>query len=420
MLKLLILLSIFYSSLSYSAVWEDTESWSMEWEEKYAKWISGNDVNPRMFVSKTSKYFGIKADCADAAYALRAIFSMENSLPFKVHTPPSGNTDVYKSLHNRTEKFDEVSESSTKKLIAMINYLGTSIGTEHLTHRDTIPVKISSITPGMLFTYKIKGRNRKFIRHAYNIKNISPLGNFDVIYATQAIARDNLPMMRKTGFIFTHLPQGEWGFRRWKWPTHEGLTNSELPLELNYSREQYSLVKKHKKKFFRYVKDVLKKTDESPESLLMRKIYLLCNEAQERVKYVNQGYSYLRSINGRCMDYSEYDAYSTPARDDSLLSTIKTLKADYNDILERGLGAQVHVQLLDAVRAIFKGYRRGSNAEYNLNNLCRINYSPGKSINLYHVYYRLKKGLFSSHPNDLIPQRWGETKRKRTRCKKWY
>lgn len=46
----------------------------MEWEKKYANWIQTSAVHTRMFTSKKSKYFGVRADCADAAYALRAIF----------------------------------------------------------------------------------------------------------------------------------------------------------------------------------------------------------------------------------------------------------------------------------------------------------------------------------------------------------
>jgi len=417
----LISILILLSFPAFSEVWEDTNRWSMDWERKYANWIGTSKVHTRMFTSKKSKYYGVRADCADAAYALRAIFSLENKLPFKVHAPIGNDSELYEALSNKTDKFDDAGNTPEKRLVAMINYLGRSIGTEHLSHIDTIPIKIDKLAPGMLFTYKIKGGNGNFIRHAYSIKGISEYGNFDVLYSTQAIARDKLPMMRKSGFIFTNLPQGSWGFRRWKWPSQEGLANSDLPQEMGYSNEQYSMVKKHGKRFFRIVKDRLKTSDEHPQDMLMRKIKLICKEAQTRATYVNQGLAYRRKIGGRCMNYEEYDAYSTPARDENLLSSIETLKADYNEVIYRRLVNRVNPRVMDAVRGIFQGYGFfQQTVRDDLFYMCTINYRRGVKINLHHVYDRLSKRLMTSHPNDGVAQRWGETSQGRTRCRKWY
>lgn len=416
-----LILTLLTATSAFSAVWEDTNSWSMDWEKKYSEWIQTDKVHTRMFTSKKSKYYGINADCADAAYALRAIFSLENALPFKVHAPKDNSSELFEKLSNKTDKFDETGSTPEKRLVAMINYLGKSIGTEHLSHIDTIPVKIDKIAPGMLFTYKIKGGNGNFIRHAYSIKDVSEYGNFDVIYSTQAIARDKLPMMRKSGFIFTNIPHGSWGFRRWKWPSQEGLENDLLPDEMGYSKEQYDLVRKHGQRFFRVVKDKLKTSEEHPQDMLLRKIKLVCQEAQPRATYVNQGLDYRREIGNRCMSYEEYDAYSTPTRDENLWKSIETLKTDFNEVIYRNLSDYVNPRIMDAIKSIFKGYNFfQTSVRDDLNSMCIINYRSVVRINLHHIYDRLSKGLMTSHPNDGIVQRWGETAEGRTRCRKWY
>ena len=70
-----------------AAVWQDGQVWSVDFEKKYGEWMKSEAVHKDLFVSKESKYYGIIADCADASYALRAIFSLENNLPFKVLNP---------------------------------------------------------------------------------------------------------------------------------------------------------------------------------------------------------------------------------------------------------------------------------------------------------------------------------------------
>lgn len=71
MKQILLTVLLLASAPAFSDVWEDTNTWSMEWEKKYAKWIQTSAVHTRMFTSKKSKYFGVRADGADA---LRAIF----------------------------------------------------------------------------------------------------------------------------------------------------------------------------------------------------------------------------------------------------------------------------------------------------------------------------------------------------------
>ena len=75
-------LALTFSSINIqAAVWEDTQSWSLEYEQKFSAWMQSPAVKENMFTSASSPYYGINTDCADTAYALRAIFAFENKLP---------------------------------------------------------------------------------------------------------------------------------------------------------------------------------------------------------------------------------------------------------------------------------------------------------------------------------------------------
>jgi hypothetical protein len=411
---------LFINSTASAMVWEDTQTWSTEWEKEYASWMESGAVHKNLFVGKDSKYYGITADCADASYALRAIFSLENSLPFKVLNPSGSRGDKFKYLSNKTTHFDGRGATAEARLVAMINYLGDSVGTEHLSHHDTIPVKIEAISAGMLFTYKIKRGFRRTIRHSYNIKGVTRFGDFDVIYSTQAIAKKNLPMMHREGYSFSVLPHDVWGFKRFKWPQHEGMRNQNLPAETEYGQEQFRLVQELGQKFFSYVKNKLKVGSETPGALLKRKLGLLCIESRDRIDFVNQGYEHHVETGKKCMNYADYDAYSTPARDGSLKSSFERFEDDYNEIVNEGIENEIDFNIFEIAKAIVNGVDSGTNTEEELYKVCSINYMEGSKMHLAELYHRMKKGLLSSHPNDLKPQRWGDTKRNRTKCKVWY
>ena len=157
-LKLLLAFLVSFSSLA--AVWHADNAWDTNYEQKYSEWMTTSAVHAKLFVDPSSKYYGLRADCADAAYALRAIFSFENSLPFAISNPSGGRSSS--RLSNTTTGFDRVSNPH-KRFVAFLNYLGESVGTENLSRLDTYPVKLASVNPSTLYTYKIKARFRKKI-----------------------------------------------------------------------------------------------------------------------------------------------------------------------------------------------------------------------------------------------------------------
>jgi hypothetical protein len=400
-----------FAQVSMAAVWQTTKDWSWQDEEDYALWMRTNKANKDMFVSKTSPWYGISADCADASYALRIIYSYEKGLPFAFRNP-SGARGKNATITNSTSKFDKHPEGE-KRVVAFINYLGLSVGTENLSYNDTYPTAISSIAPGTIFTYKIKTRNG-FVRHSYNIKDISEIGTFRLLYATQAIKKEGLPMKDTWDKTLVNLPHGVWGFKRFIWPGYHLKKMKKYPTEWNASNEQLSLVNRHGKKFFSQVQKTLASIDETPEAKLQRMFNGLCEEANSRIKYVQQGVDYKNKIGNKCMNYSQYDIYSTPARDRALKGAFTNLQSLIVE-LESLSGSQNY----ELVRSIFNSQRSLSDSE-ELLSLCAITYKKDTSIDLGELWDRLSSGKLSSHPNDILEVRWGEKTSPKTKCKRWY
>lgn len=408
MIKLLITFAFSISTMA--AVWHADNKWSQEYETLYSNWMTTNKVHANLFVDKNSPYYGLRADCADAVYALRAIFSFENSLPFAISHPSGSRNNSH--LTNTTNAFDKYKDPH-KRVVAFLNALGESVGTENLSRLDTYPVELKSIRPSTLFTYKIKRRFGKVIRHAYTIKDIQTTGSFDLLYSTQAIKKEKLPMNYREGKELVNLPQTVWGFKRFKWPEHLGMSNASLPAEMNYSEEQFSLAKKlGSNEFFPYVKSLLKSVDETPNKLIARVLKNVCQEATARVDYVNQGVAFNHSNNKKCMNYTEYDIYSTPARDKALEGAYKALIYNWNKV-----GSKVSDNDLSIiVQSIISPISLDRDLTYAY---CPVQVNNLADYDLAEIWKRLQSGDLSSHPNDSLGARWGEPG-PRTSCKVWY
>lgn len=411
---ILFLISII-SSFSHAAVWNDNQIWSLQYEEEFSNWMNSAKVKETIFTDTNSPYYGIKGDCADTAYALRAIFAFENSLPFVINNP-SGNRNG-KKLSNRLRVWDRAG-NNYNRLVAMINDIGESVGTDNLTRIDTFPVALDSIRSGTIFTVSATTKLGKQIHHTYNIKKINSIGTFDVIYGSQAGQANNMPLSRRMDRELDDLPHDPWGFRKFRWPEHLNQKLSAIPVELGPSIEQFKLATSMgKMKFFKYLKSVISTVIELPEQRMSRSFKTLCDDAQSRVIYVNMGLNYLKQINNRCMDFTEFDTYSTPARDDILIDSFIKTQNSYMEIQSDGNINKVSPKWVEFSQIIFDKDQLPRNS---LLEFCPINYRNNITIDLATLWQRLDNGLLSSHPNDIVELRWGEKTSPATKCARWY
>ncbi len=404
------LLSILVISSTYAGVWDTTQEWDSAYREQFQDWMSSHKVKTTMFTDKSSRYYGVEVDCADVTYALSAIFAYEHGLPFKVKNPVYKDGHRYKFWSNEINRFDKYPEGD-KRLIAFVNFLGDSLGTETLNAFDSYPLKIESIAAGDFFGFK-KRNGGGYLRHAYNIKDVLPTGNFELIWSNQQRKKEGRPMKQAEMNLSNRPFQYSWGFRRFKTPEQHHMKASTIK---DFSNEQYALAKElDEKQFFTHIKDKLKKYDEDPNDNLKRQIRNICNQANERIEVIASGEAYRQSINTRCMNYTEYDEYSTPSRDGQFLKLFSNFEETYKEFYQTGKLNEVDSITLDRARAILG---KSSSSQ----SFCSIQYKEdSQRITLSQIFKKLKTGELSSHPNDNIDRRWGINVGAKTNCKKWY
>lgn len=411
MKKLIFLLLMIVGVQTQAQVWVAEQSWSSSWQNKYAQWVASN-VGPNFFKQLGGEYAKLRVDCADAHYALLAYFSFHNKLEFTVD---NGN------VTNMTTRFNNYT-TSEQRLIALIKFMVSNLGTESLAHRDTYPVAINSLMPGDLFMYKV-GTNGNFTRHTYIIKNINPDGTFDVLYSTQDRMKKGLPLNRHASYMFTKAPtnkgvdQNHWGFRRSKMPQHASIPQEQLSLS-DFS--QYSLARSvDNLGFFREVRRIHQSVQESPNMALKRNFNTVCSAVQDRVEIVTNGVRFVKSVGGRCLSYQEYDTYSTPSRDSGIKDNYRNFEIDFASVLQKGEQSRVDGNLLRVASVIFQKEKVSGQQATPVYQQCPINTGLG-GINLAHFKQSLFAGRVSFHPNDTEGLRWGVSNEPRTRCEQFY
>lgn len=406
-MKILVSLLVFFFSVTvFSAVWESDKEWNESWENAYSNWVA-TQVGPRYFKDHSSQAFReLRMDCADVHYALKAYFSRENGLHFRINR---GNTT------NRTTRFDNI-QNSDRRLAAFIRYLAGSFGTESLVHADTYPIAVTDIQPGDLYMYKI-GTEPNVTRHAYIIKNINVDGTFDVMYSTQARMAQGLPLRRRESYVFTKAPlnrgvdRNHWGFRRAKPSGVAHISQEDLNLS-DFS--QYALAEQlGRRGFNQRVVELNRTISESPNRFAQRSFSSVCQSVQNRVDIVDLGLRRLRELGGACMSFRDYDAHSTPSRD----SSIKDEYLNYFEGLE-GRQSQLNREQNSLYSAVFARDTSSANEQLTYRS-CPVDTAIG-DIYLNPFKTALFGGEVSFHPNDTIEWRWGKGRGSRTRCTQFY
>lgn len=417
---LLGLIFIVLSSIVQAQVWTARNLWNSDWEAKYSEWVE-QEVSKTIFTCKgirgcqPSPYDGISADCADATYALRLIFAYENSLPFSAKNPLASARSSLQRFSQSMTRFNHL-PAGPQRVVAFANYLGLSLGTETLAANDSYPLKLTQISSGHFYMYKLK-KNGQFIRHSYNIKGIDSKGNMNLIYATQASKVAGAPLYERVKRLYNYPRVYQWGFRGYlisEEESEQSLFNYKLSME---SSEQFELAGRlSEEAFFDLIKEGLSTETESVSEVIQSRLKELCDQVRERVDIVAKAQVFLAQSNGRCMDYEKYDTHSTPSRDGRLKTMIESFQAYWE---KQSGSASIEATQLELMEALFNKDASASSTSA-LKAFCPISYRATETVHLGEVVQRVKKGLLSSHPNDSLALRWGETQRGRTKCHAFY
>ena len=420
---------VFYFVLGnlHATVWDSLNTWDDSYELKYQEWVRSEEVNPKLFISKKSPYYGLSLDCADLAYILRAIFSYENSLPYQVKNPVATKLSKRQYFTNDMERWDSLLPEV--RVLKFLHFLSASLGSDTLSFYDTYPIKLEKISSGDIFLFKIEKQDNTAVRHTYIIKNINERGLFDLIYSTQAVKEEKKAFyLRKNKQISPlYFPTAGRGFKRMKWPIFYGKPVDELGKPLvpqDESDEQYSLAKKlGGDKFFKYLQKLLQIRPETLLEEFAREIQDLCITLDERKNVVLEAQNYLVKINNRCMEYQEFDSFSTPNLDKTIAKTFLDLKSRYTNLTESQLIELSQTKTGQRLKAIMSPVEDTTEVN-NEDEWCAIKFKF-----LEQDYYIKLKDFFNNlvvlknisfHPNDTINRRWGLDTSENTACQTWY
>jgi hypothetical protein len=371
----LLVLSFLVSFSSYSAVWPVTRSWTENSENEYSHWVQKNWTND-IFTNPGSDLFGLKTDCADASYAMRAYYAFQNGLPVYFHG--YGGQRVDQSM----TQFDYISDP-LNRFRAYLNFLFDATST-HTLSRDTYPVAIdrSEVRAGIV--YVSPGI------HSYQIIGLDEFGIPETLSST--VPREERLLFFHHGFPF-YIPSDEKkfedGFRAFK----NGSPQSE-------SRQQYEIGKQAGDDFIRYQSLMIKKLSKKTEPF-ERKIKRiknnLCFFSRERAVLVADAFVAHKAQSNKCFAPGPFDDYSTYIRDRKLKYYFNEFKSMTKEKEWQNTKKETKEILLSTFLTEIP------------DNECTVETSlPLKPIlRLSEIYKTIEENKLVSDPNATMAQRWG-------------
>ncbi len=405
-LVILFAVSVFSTANASAAVWSATNSWNASWEDRYHSWVK-TDWSRTIFSDRSSKFYGLRPDCADTVYAMRLIFAYQNALPFEVTDPSSTN----RRITHEISRFDDKPANERPK--AFLKYLFGILSTRSLPN-DSYPVAVNRRE----FRAGIFGLAVKANHHSWTVKDISRYGVPTFYYSTVGNSGASVVTLKEKnawynpswvfeGAISGGLPvaSSHAGYRAFKWPSELG---SPALLVSRSSMEQYQIPVK---KWVERVQERIGQASESSEQRLARLLEDSCVNFKERVDAVNEAWNYVSRQGGRCLSQDEFYQFSTPSRDRRSLEELVELRKQYQQSLSQG--GRLSGEVAQVLKLMFPRPDRSFESETSRmsselsSNYCRINWGEGR-VSLPEIRRRLARGYMSNNPLDEPARRWGE------------
>ncbi|MFP5518726.1 MAG: hypothetical protein ACLGGX_02390 [Bdellovibrionia bacterium] len=422
---LIFVLTFLFLQTTQAEVWVATNQWDAAWEKKYQNWVQAEwqtDLFARSTLKNGQKnpYYGLKMDCADTVYTMRALFAFENKLPFVIADP----TTTDKTISNKMNRWDKLRE--IERFRAFLNYLYGVVSTRSLPG-DTYPVALTknAVTPGSLILTTAKNH------HSWTVKEILPIGVPWLVYNSVVGKYSGLMLKERKSwpnpfwvFEGNYSVSGNGGFRYWRPAAFLNKPVTQVP---GFSDEQYRIGLKNWQKF---ATTRLATRLESDTQMVTRLLSTACEGLTGRVPAVNEALLFLRDNKNKCMEYPTYDTYSTPNRDRRAFDDLIALRNAYRDILIANNGQELDPSLRSQMNFLFPYPQIGALAEakrqsqgsIKSQSVCVAELAPGKKIDLAEFKRRLFLGRISNNPHESFPQRWGESttpSQLASKCKSW-
>lgn len=319
---------IFGAASADAAVWTTKRAWTDQDEVRFGEFIRTLPLN---YLDKgTHPFANIPTDCADAAYALRIVFSFQNGLPFEA-------TLFDGKITNESARFDDVADE-VQRVRKFIQLVRNGTNTRSLIE-DSYPIAIRRgvVRPGTMFLHPQGSSKVPLTYRAGHVYYIQSVGQNGIIrYVSSTVPAAVRSLNARNGIVFAPMTE-EGGYRAWKRPGAKAQANESLEQfrlggwKANsyrdgslWTRWQDAIVAR------------LAVRAATPEEDLAAKRENLEGVVRERIKVVREGWAFYRKnyAAGQCMSARDYDAHSTPTRDVKVQIELQDFEAAANRFVD--------------------------------------------------------------------------------------
>lgn|GEM_PF-3029617 len=303
------------------ALWQVTQAWDLQWEEKYSQWVEQN-LDKDFFTRHQ-----LATDCADVAYALRWIFARNNALPMGATL--AGTQVVFTHEDGKAEWAQlptHVEWNKDQRFLRALNWLLNNVYTRTL-WIDGYPLEIShrSIRPGVI---NLLGGHTEMVARLINDGKTIPIQLLSSTVPRQVrelygrAMTDGAPIAEDQGGLFQfrwlEKIQGAWVLRE----------KASMPL---YSREQYQeKLCEGTENFSMCIYQRLGMTF-NPRTAVTAMVGSLSALASARVIVAREGLNFC-ALNDCGPGTQGWDDHSTPTRDARLLGAYTSALQVVNEL----------------------------------------------------------------------------------------
>lgn len=402
---------------SEAAVWPTTQKWSKAMDDQYQYWLA-NHTSEDMFATQRrpdgsiNPYYGIRLDCADTVYALRAIFAYENGLPFEFNNPAGKNLPL---INNEINKFDKYSDSN-ERFRQFVRWVNGVVSTRSMEF-DTYSIPYRMIRAGTIILVS------KVNHHSWTIKKVTRTGQPILIFNSTNGASAGYEVQERRSWpnpswVFQPEANGKnvyyagsyAGFRDWKPIGMMKTPESAVP---NFSSEQHLV---GLKKWITTAVSALSSTKETLDEVVSNLLSDACADFKQRVHAVADA-EIFKSKKPSCMNATDFDTYSTPSRDRRLIEALVKARTYFKYGLEKqgaNVFSQNNIAILQSLFPLIdSSVVNEANNENTQNTSHYCGYKISSQLGVLHLgelKRRGFKGLLSSNPNDSYTGRYGFSK----------